>query len=278
LEKLRFRDSPQPRVEVLVVDNDPDGPAAIGSLASSFRWPLIGLREKRRGISYARNAAVREARGRNADFLAFIDDDEVPDPGWLEELVRVLRAEDADVVTGPVLPRFEVEPPAWILRGKFFDRPRYPTGTPLPYARTGNSLVRCSVLDEFPGPFNEDMALSGGSDQELFLRVSRAGYKIVWADDAKVDEWNPASRVSGGWILRRAFRWGNTRASLEPGLHPSFRRAVRGLAKGILLLPLALLRGRHAILQAAQPLASATGFFLGKVGVKYLEYRRTHGD
>ena len=47
--------------------------------------------EGRRGIPQARNAAVAVALER-ADFVAFIDDDEVPSPLWLAELLR-LRAE-----------------------------------------------------------------------------------------------------------------------------------------------------------------------------------------
>ena len=66
----------------------------------------------------ARNAALDNRR--NADYVCFIDDDEVPDPRWLDELIRVQAEYDADVVTGPVLSSVSAQNvPAWIEQRPF---------------------------------------------------------------------------------------------------------------------------------------------------------------
>jgi glycosyltransferase involved in cell wall biosynthesis len=53
------------------------------------------------GLSRARNIGARVARG---DIIAFLDDDMVPDRGWLGALVEHFVDERVAAVTGPVLP------------------------------------------------------------------------------------------------------------------------------------------------------------------------------
>jgi glycosyltransferase involved in cell wall biosynthesis len=274
----QFTDSDPPQVEIIVVDNDPDKSGCTPSLDRSGRWPVLRVPEPRRGICVARNTGVQQALARGAELVGFLDDDEVPEPGWLDELMRVMALEEADVATGPVLPVFEVEPPAWIRRGRFLELPRYTTGTLLDRAYTGNALVGRAVLEEFPEPFDETRSLSGGEDVEFFLRVTRAGYRIVWADGAVVHESTPPERSSARWILRRAFQVGNNWSTLEKGLHPSARIATRGLAKGLLLLPWSLFLGRHGVVSALRPIANSVGYFAGRIGFRMETYRREDGD
>lgn len=89
LVSLSFRHVPVPNVVVVVADNDPElGEAA--QVCKEFehgRWPIIYTPEPHRGISYARNAAVKTAIESGAEWIAFIDDDEVPLPFWLDELL-----------------------------------------------------------------------------------------------------------------------------------------------------------------------------------------------
>ena len=106
LDALSFQKEP-PNLQIIVVDNDSTG-SALGvceRLRDDVQWPVEYTREPRRGIPQARNKAVQCAVNQ-AEFLAFIDDDEVPDMSWLDELLRVQRTHDADVVAGPVVPHF----------------------------------------------------------------------------------------------------------------------------------------------------------------------------
>lgn len=52
------------------------------------------------GYTEAMNTGVREARGR---FIAFCDDDELPEPKWLKELFTVVRETGDQVVGGPCI-------------------------------------------------------------------------------------------------------------------------------------------------------------------------------
>jgi GT2 family glycosyltransferase len=272
-------------VRVVVVDNDAEESAreVCADAASWLCFPLVYRVEKRRGIPQARNTAIATALDQ-ADFLAFVDDDEAPGSDWLAELLRVQASRSADAVAGPCLPRFEEAPARWLERARLFDRPRHTTGARIDYAFTHNVLVSTRALAQMDRLFDEDMALIGGSDGEFFRRFAGRGHRIVWADAALVYEWIPRSRARLAWILRRAFRVGSTsawidRRRLQPPLRAS-RLAAHGswcVAKGLLLLLAALARGRGAAARALRLAAFGAGRLAGLLGVTYEEYRGTHG-
>jgi GT2 family glycosyltransferase len=284
LQELRFP-AEAPELRVVVVDNDP-AESARPVCDDAHAWlsaPLVYLVEKRRGIPQARNTAVAASLG-SADFLAFLDDDEVPEPSWLAELLRVQRARQADAVAGPVLPRFEAETPGWLVRGGLFERPRYTTGARIDHAFTGNVLVRTAELARMDAFFDERMALSGGEDAEFFRRFAASGRRIVWADSAIVYESVPASRAKLRWLLARSFRVGCSAVWMERRRIPRQRSEtwlfVNGcwcVAKGMLLLGTTLLRGRAAAARALRLSWDGAGRLSGFFGHVDEEYRATHG-
>jgi succinoglycan biosynthesis protein ExoM len=275
-------EQPQPSVEVIVVDNDANGSARsiCQKRSTDFRWPLHYSVEPEPGISQARNHALRLALPR-ADLVAFIDDDEVPEPNWLAELLGAARRCGADVVTGPVVPYFPEPVPEWVLRGEFFERPRHSDGAEIPVARTGNVLVHRRVFDHLGTWFDPKLGLSGSSDTLFFMRAKRAGFRIVWADRAEVVEWVPTSRATTGWLCRRNFRGGNgyARCTLLLDRSPKARivRAAKGvgqIAQGLLPLPVGAIRGRHVWMRHWLRAAFGLGTVAGVLGYFFQEYRR----
>ncbi|MDJ0733596.1 MAG: glycosyltransferase family A protein [Nostocaceae cyanobacterium] len=284
LNQLNFKHCKTPKLEIIVVDNDDHGSACelCQQISSQIQWTLKCYVEPRRGIPFARNKAIACA-GKDLDFLAFIDDDEVPQPSWLDELLRVQSLYNADVVSGPVLPYFNQSVPDWITKGKFFERSRYSTGHLLKGAATNNVLIRTEVLQKMEPCFDERLALSGGSDWHFFRRVSHAGYKIVWANDALVDEWIPASRANLVWLLKRSYRLGITESFCEVDLDPSFAvraicifKGIRRIIKGTLSIPLSVIWGKHEVFRTLRYIYHSAGMLVGVTGKKYQEYQKIH--
>jgi succinoglycan biosynthesis protein ExoM len=271
-------------VTVVIVDNDPEGSArsVVEECAARLPWPVVYVVEPERGIPAGRNTAVRVAG--DVEFVAFIDDDEIPSPQWLEQLLEVQRDTGADVVTGPVVPRFEVRPPSWATGGDFFASPRFATGSSMTWATTNNVLISSALLGGADPPFREGMTLSGGSDTHFFMRAHRQGRRMVWADEAVVMEYVPATRARLRWLLMREFRRGITLSTclrdLELTPWRAVRRIVHGglrLLQGLGQLMLAVLVGRHQAVRGLGTMSFGAGLLAGLAGVSYQEYRVVHG-
>ncbi|MDP4299062.1 glycosyltransferase [Leptothrix discophora] len=192
---------------IVVIDNDEEETAAkvvIDFCQSERNIHIDYLVERRQGISYARNSAVRNSNG---EYIAFIDDDEIASPGWLASLVNVAKATGADAVLGPVLPEYPPNTATWIKRTRFFDRPRYKTGEVLSAndGKTCNALLKRSILNT-DQVFDEKLAFTGSEDFELFYRLKKFGRIFVWSDEAVVYEKVPLSRQKLSWMLERSLR------------------------------------------------------------------------
>jgi GT2 family glycosyltransferase len=282
LENLQFVKRRDVTIRVVVIDNDRDGSArpVIERLGDDWRWPIIYDIEPQRGISFARNRAVSHARDARA--IAFLDDDEFADPTWLDELLDTQVQFNADIVAGAVVPVFDQQVPRWISEGKYFEKRRGNTGHSLRWASTANVLIRRDVLDWVDGPFDTRFALTGGSDAFLSKQLCRLGARIVFCNEAVVREVIPASRTRLSFILRRAYRRGNTEALCETAMDPRLRRrkisiykrGFRRMYHGGQGLLLSSVRGHTAAIRALADIAYGCGTVLGLLGHRYQEYRR----
>lgn len=276
LGEQTFANRPEPDLRIIVVDNDPDESARplCDELRPQLRFPLDYETETRRGLSFVRNKLVSCVR-EWSDFLAFIDDDEAAEPDWLEQLLEVQERYDADVVTGPVIRHFDCEVPAWIVKGGFFEAARYPTGTPIRDPATNNALVRTAALPAGKEVFDERFALTGGEDTHFFLRLYYGGRTVVWADDAVVHEWIPATRANLRWLLQRIYSGANTWSMAERELRPGARMALTRMAKGgariaygLATLPFSVLGGKHRMARSLWYVWFGAGNLTGLLGIQ----------
>lgn len=275
LQKLTFSQVETPNLEVIIVDNDGAGSARslCDAVRPTFPWSLVYDLEPRQGVSYARNRAVANA-SQTADFIAFIDDDEVPSPAWMDALLATQQATQADVVAGPVYPHFEDTPvPGWVERGHFFVPPDRATGQSLEIAHTNNVLVRADLLRQLEVVFCEGLSLKGTEDTHLFMRLRRQGNRFVWSREAVVYETIPASRTSIRWIVNRAYYGHSSHSRLEREFYPSFKVQGIRLLKGVTLLgigvvttPLSLPLGKARFTKALTYIFKGLGTLAGLVG------------
>lgn len=276
---------------VVIVDNSPDGAAApqVRAAAARLSWPLHYVAEPRRGITFARNAALERASELGSDYVAFIDDDEVPAPRWLVALLAAQRRSGATAVLGAVEPVFPPGTPEWMIAGGFFETHVFADGAVLQDAHTANVLIDLRRLHALGLSFDHRYALTGGEDTMLFRDLLDAGGRIVYAADAVVYETVPASRTRLNWLLKRWYRTGNVEAALflRGRRRGAWRRPVN-VARGLLrvavgsglfaasLLVLGFGR-KHRIVRPLYTLCRGCGILSSTLGWTYREYREVHG-
>ena len=272
-------------MSVVVVDNDPEQSAAWVKGRVIAGSEVHYAPEASRGITFARNRALKAAAELGVDWIGWLDDDEAPRPDWLQSIVATQRRSGADVVAGPSEPRFESDAKDWITDTGSYGTERFPTDSHYPYfhTRTSGVILRSAVVPE--EGFDDRLALIGGEDRLFFTRIHRAGGSFVWDDDAIVDEWVPTSRVSLRWLAKRWFRTGVTRSLTmlyldTPGLPRRLRRVAGGslmAGKGIIGVLLAAPGGRTSILEAGRQVLLGAGAAWGAMGFGFQEYRKIHG-
>lgn len=275
----------------VIVDNSPDAAARaqVARAAEDFSWPLLYVSEIRRGITYARNAALEQATALDCDFVAFIDDDEIPAPRWLTALLAAQRHSGAAAVLGAVEPVFPAGTPDWLIAGRFFETHAFAHGAEIDDAHTANVLIDLRRLAALGLRFDHRYALTGGEDTMLFRDLCDAGGRIVYAADAVVYETVPETRTKLKWLLRRWYRTGNVEAALylRGRRRGAWRRPVnvlRGLlrvgAGGGLFLANLLVLGfgrKHRIVRPLFTFCRGCGILASSLGWNYSEYREVHG-
>ena len=93
------------KIKIIVVDNSNKHSSLklVKKFKRSFKYKIIQLHEKRRGVVYARNKCLHEAKKINPKFICFFDDDCIVDRFWLKNVFKVIKFTNAKIVTGPQL-------------------------------------------------------------------------------------------------------------------------------------------------------------------------------
>lgn len=197
--------------EVVVVNNNSTDDTERVLDTFKGRLPLRRAFEPKQGNSHARNTAVREARG---DYVVWTDDDVLVEADWLAAYARAVeRHPSAALFGGPVRPRFEGTPPAWLSDawqeiGPAFaardlgDEPfELDIEGELPYG--ANYVVRAREQRRFPYDPSLGRVLDGGTlgDETAVIRaVLASGGKGRWVPDARVEHWIPKERQTIGYL------------------------------------------------------------------------------
>ncbi|KXX63332.1 glycosyltransferase [Marichromatium gracile] len=219
--------------EVVVVDNNSSDHTAALLRERAAGWSrLRAVSEPRQGLSHARNQGIASARG---EVLLFTDDDVLPEPDWLEQVLDGLERERADACGGYIAPIWERPPPPWLSarfhgflavrmdeRGPFVFTP----GDSPPYG--ANMAFRRTVFERVGGfdvnRGRKGAVLASGEDGELFERVLAAGMRVVWLPRARVHHKVEAFRLERRYFRR--WRYQNSRNLAQARGLPGRRRLL----------------------------------------------------
>ena len=270
---------------VLVIDHNDE---LLGLAADRFRdEPRLRIVPNRgpAGVSGARNAAVGHARG---DIVAFLDDDAVAEPGWLDD-VRAALAEPAVVAIGTAaVPMWESgSRPSWFPREYDWvvgcTYLGLPTGAAEVRNVNGAAMAFRREIFGAVGGFSamvgrRGAAYTGCEETELCIRIrqSRPGARIVYLPNVAVRHNVPRERMRIRYFLRRCYGEGLSKARVaqlvgsDDGL-ASERSYVRStLPRGVARELRRGLGGRPAGWLAAALIVvglmvTATGYTLGRL-------------
>jgi len=214
-------------VEIIVVDN-----GSIDDTASMYRevkdrfskhnWRYFY--DETPGLLTGRHLGAREAQG---EILAFLDDDVLLGPSWLEALNLAFKDPEVTLTGGPTLPHFEVEPPYW-LHGMWIEfekevrvlgelslvdlGPNVRAVDPL-YIPGANFAIRKGAFSACGG-FNPDcmpkplQRYQGNGETGLALNIRARGLKALYHPEAAVKHVIPASRLTPESFEQKGFYQG----------------------------------------------------------------------
>jgi len=261
--------------ELVIVDNDLKRSAE--NLVKEYRerssLTIIYDCEPKQNISLARNRAIHNSTG---NLIAFIDDDEFPEPDWLYNLHKTLTDLDADGVLGPVIPDYEGDPPGWLIKSGLCDRESFPTGTELKdskHMRTGNVLINRRILEDTKNPFNPKHGLTGGEDAHFFEDMVAKGHSFVWCNEAVVKEEVPRDRQKLKYFMMRAFVRGVTSADQQPVMSSGTLKSLIAVFLYTVGLPFFLLRGYHHFARYLVKTCDHVAKLLAHCGIKLAKIR-----
>ncbi len=205
--------------EIVVVDSGSPAPVAlqIRQIAETISNARL-VRLEAAGVSLARNEGARAARG---EYVAYIDDDAVAAPDWIERIQQVLADQGCRpaVLGGRVLPVWEAPLPGWwppSLRGvlsiiEYEGAGEYRTeAVPTSLEPYGVNMVLKREAMLQIGGFAEVLGRMGlmlQSDEEVQLawRLQDAGFSAIYDSRIVVRHSIQARRFTARWLLARLY-------------------------------------------------------------------------
>jgi len=283
--------SGRPGEVVLVVDHSPE--VYERARAELVRPGLTILENVRtRGLSGARNTGVT---GVTADVYVFLDDDALPAPGWLDQLLAPLDDPSVIITGGAATPRWpdggrpSMLPAAngargeldWVIGCTYTGQPT--TLSPVRNVMGCSMALRAGVF-ETTGLFGEDLGRVGTipygcEETELCIRAASPGTRIVFEPASQVLHRVTPQRTTWSYLWRRCYAEGISKAAVAQRTAPrqalstetayTLRVLPRGLARELSSFPSAGMRGLQGAWAILTGLAlTMVGYVVGRVAIR----------
>ncbi len=215
--------------ELLIVNNaSSDG---TGDWLTQSGWQRTDIncrvvQEDQLGVAHARNRALTEAKG---EYVAFLDDDETPEPDWLTNIEQVIDDYQPAAIGGRIRAHLPGGRPSWLtdeLLGFLGELDYGPVERALTEASTpiftGNAVFhRQTVLDA--GGFDGNLGRrgniqSGGEDTELYQRLINLKKPVRWAPQAVIHHRIEPWKLRRTYFLRLHYRQGRMEGARKRGV------------------------------------------------------------
>lgn len=207
---------------VVVVDGNERVAARAREEFGDHEDVVVHCNEGNRGLSYSRTRGVEYASG---DVIAFLDDDAIAQPDWVEQLVTGYEKTDAIAVGGRMVPEWVTGEPShipeefyWLIGANY--EGRLDAWSEVRNTLGSNISFRRTVFEEVGG-FDEQVGLQGekqiqAEETELCIRMYETfGKGVLYNPNAVVAHKIFDYRTQTGWLLRRAFWQGYSKRALE---------------------------------------------------------------
>jgi len=258
----------------VVADDNPDLSARAvverwaAEMPLGVQWRPVGAQN----ISAGRNRLIDAALELDAD-LVYVDDDEVPDEAWLDELLRIAAATDADVVIGAIQLDFPPEAPRWLHERplELFGVGGEDASEPV-ICLSGNALLTQRWLRRTGVRFDIPLGETGGEDTDFFERARAEGARIRHAAHSLVHEIVPPRRATLRYQLAKEFRRGALAPRLDRDGMPRWRmslRAGRYVVSGLLGALAGARRGRSGVYWRLAWSSRGLGMLAGIAGWRF---------
>ncbi len=201
--------------EIIVVDNvsTDDTKELVLGLMQEVR-NLHYVYESELGLSHARNRGIREAKG---EIVAFLDDDAIASPKWIETILHVFKTVEPmpGCVGGKIDLIWEAPRPVWLSDRMrpclgYLDMSDKPTILGKNHwIGGGNIAFPKNILDKLGG-FEAGLGRIGSkllSNEEIYLlqRIRYLGYNCWYHPDMLIHHHVLASRLNKKWFKSRYY-------------------------------------------------------------------------
>jgi len=222
LDSIKMQTIDPKLFEVIVIDNRSTD--STRDMVDSFSGKIPNLRyfyEKEPGLHVGRHKGLKEAKG---NILVYADDDIEAFPTWLEGIVGVFEDKDVVLVGGKNLPKFETEPPDWIMKMWLQSRPEGKILGLLSILDLGDSIkvinpfyvfgcnysIRKSIVLE-AGGFHPDalprelVRFRGDGESYVSRYIMENGYKALYYPKTSIFHYVSRERMTLKYFYHRAY-------------------------------------------------------------------------
>ena len=207
---------------VLVVDGNPEVYDRVEERFGDRNDVVTHCNDENKGLSFSRTKGVELSSG---EVIAFLDDDAIAEPDWIEALVDGYEQTDGIAVGGRMVPEWVAGRPSflpeefyWLIGANYEERLE-------PWSEVRNTLgsnmsFRRTIFEEVGG-FDEGMGLTGenqiqAEETEFAMRMyDTFGKGMLYVPEAVVAHKVFDYRTKPMWLIRRAFWQGYSKRAVE---------------------------------------------------------------